>query len=730
MNQREIIEITIDVVRNEARRNFICDFLDSEMGREGYRGSLSEKAFRFVVDATEMELTRSRKRIDDIIYDMVLRFGAAQIAKDRSLTRQLNEDEMDDVIGLEKEAMEIGEDLADYNDRSNSRDRDYDRRGGGRRESSFSRDSRSSMGSRDRFGGGRRDNFRSDYSTGGRSQRDVRDDREDHRREDRRTRQDSRNGRTPLDNNEFVPESPAGVISGTEAMARLHLEKRRLMEEARQEKQQARQTRQSQREPVQERRPVDSVRRNHTQTFERVAPADITSKPQWSADPEGPCANNADFVPDDIGQWGVSAKGNILPSPERPLTQYEIMNKCYDFNDSEVVEAVPERPRFTVNGAAASWEADEVAPQWGVNKDGYRILTFRKLSEEEKEKVRKEIHVMPDILGVRNGPGKVHPQREEILLAAGKTTRFNLEEAKRREAESRKMWEDEVTRLKAENENLPEEEQQELPEFVEADFTPNIDETVKVGKILRGVGHDGLNVEILKARKEIGENGLDIRAENFKVIHDAGDIVNAQDLIGGLRGLVITSSPVSSVTVSQMVRSLENRQAQLPSEVIVYAKRHIVNVVNEILTLEMGTSLTIDSVDDLPTIEQDLVKMVSPAFAEKFSETLARNVRRFEIFTTGEAIGMDSCIVTKVTSGVLTLPICQSDLGMRKRPGIKVASATVSKESSPKLYAALNMMAMVHPDMEKELHLLDGTWVKVNKDLMTEGQFVLSYKLN
>ncbi|UCR74663.1 hypothetical protein [Serratia phage BUCT660] len=719
-SDRDVANFVKEILDTESRRNELIGYLD-DLTRDR-RSDVGEKLMRYAISAYALEYNRTKKSSEDIVYDLVLWYAAARAADDRGFTRNLSNAEMDDLADMGRMALEIIDELAEMNE---SRSRGYgrdDRRGGGR-ESSFGRAAReqdrrgySAGGSRG-YGGGRQEGYRSDYSSA--AARGV----------DQRAPQRPVYGERTHAREEAQPR----VKTALDVMAEMHLKRRQaeagIQEPEPQPRRQERRVEEPTRRELATRNPVDAVRRNHAPAYERVTPETITSKPEWTADPNGPVAGNADFIPDDIGQWGTTESGKVLPSPERPITQYEILNNCYDLNDIEVVEAIPERPRFSCNGAAPSWEADEVAPQWSINKDGYRVLAFRKLSEEEKEKVRKEIHTMPEIIGVRNGPGKSHPQREAILLAAGKTTRFNLEEARRREEEARKEWEDVVAVLKAENETLPEEEQKPIPDLDLSDYKPTIDETVKVGKVIKAFGHDALEVKIMDLRTELDtESSLDLRTENYRPLHDAGSAEAAREMIEGLRGLVITGSPVSNVTLPQMLRSFENRVDGLPGHLIVFIKRHIVNVINDILGMEMGSTLTIDDVNDLRTIEADMVKIAGEEFAAKFSETVNENIRRFEFLTTGEDMGKPTYIVSKKSSGVLTLPVTIADISMKKRPGIKLMSTTVNRDSAPKLYQALNMMNMAHGGFNKELYLADGTWVTVTKDAMAKGQFVLAYK--
>lgn len=732
MNAQDVAKFAIGTVRELARDNFVLDYMDRELEREGYRGRVTENLVNFVLDGVELEAKRTRKSIEVIIEDLTIMFSAAKLNEDSRANRELSRAEMADVADLARDAVDLSRDLEELNDRGRGRDRDDRGRGDFQRGSFGRQDSRRERSSGSSFSRqSSRDSRRDDRD----DSRGYREGSGSYRRGDMGRGRQEETRRRDREELPEVPNSQDAVLIAWMQKEKVRLEREREENEARRSRQEDRHQRPAPprrefNEAVEERRPAQVEPKVE---FERVTPDTITERPVWKG--KSAIANDKGTIPTDIGTFGVSSKGNILPSPDRPITLHEIEKGCYDFTDTEVLENVPERPAFTFNGATPVWEADEVAPQWGFDANGYRVLSYRKLTEEEKDVLRKEIHVMPEILGAKAGINSLHPQRTDILGSVANPQRFNVESARKREAEARGLWNEEVARLKAENEESPEEELV-LPEFVEEDFQNVDNATVTVPKAIYGFGHEGLASAIMDVQTEMADElegrNAEFVASNYISVMETHSGEVANELLEGLRGLVITNSPVSNVTLPQMLKSLENRQDSLPAPIVVAAKRHIVNVVNEILTVDMGSTLTISEVGDLKTIEVDMAKLAGSSFTEQFVSLINKEMRRFETFTTGEQIGKPGRILQESKGVVLVMPIARTDLNLKARPKMKTQNTAVTRESSPKLYSALNAMAVVHGRVRKEMLLADGTWISVSVDAMNKEQhtFILTYTEN
>lgn len=726
-DKRSVAEFLDERVPELARKDYIFDYLDERISREGRRSETNENLVNFVFDAMSLliELRKEPRDIWDGVIELASYFSAALIDQDRSVDFESRDQERE-VASLAKSAIQLYDAIEEYeeerergrgrgrydDDRRSSRGRyeDRDDRGRGRgRSSRHETNWYEGSQSRDQDRGRGRGR---DESVGRYERRESRGRYEREESRGRYERDEPR--RQPDPRNEPIDPTRRSRTSSTD----LYGHRLRTAE-----RQQEAEYSDVPTEPRDEYVP-DPRKANRARAYEQVEPEKVTSKPEWSKNKKE----------------SYSSTGKLLVNGK--ITREDIETGKYDLRDLEVIESITLDPRQDRQVGKIAWEIDSVAAEWSIDLEtGYRIIKFRPLSDEEIEAVDSKIHDLP-IFGNEDGRAEFHSKSKRILEALG-GVRHNVRAQRAVREKDQMEYDAVVDSIRKENEGLPEDQQQPIPEPKDIDELPQ-DKLFRDTETLKGFGMGHLRIKgfsriaeqtsDMKGALHSGYNGFQTDAENYEPIYTCSSPEEAQRVMDYLRGTGMVVNDVKEVSSIHEIYSRVNMAVnRIPAPMLVAIKTHTVNLINEIFEYEMGTDLAIETFDDLATLYEDVVKMRGNDFANKLGQAFEYHLKNFQLFKLGSGItdgGVskevdDRSIYILKRINLVAAPLLANDLKLTFNGISSDKSKTkvffITKESTPKLWDIVSKMQFNanNDDLRRNyIWLSDNSWVEVRKDFI------------
>lgn len=706
IDSRDIEDFLKKEIPYLAEKDFIFDYLATRIERDDRSRTYFGHLVKFVIDGLTLLDAAGKLRRDPFehIPDLAAYYSGATLYEDKDSSDRLTDSEFKDVKSLAQTAGDMVDAIEDFNEEmSRGRGgRDYDRRGSRYGREEESRGGRYSNSRRDenRYGG-RDDDRRDSRSSGGRYSSSNRNSSNSRYASPRRGAPDLRR----------TDEDDASAALLRRHNARLERDASEYEEPVR-----TRASRQE-REPT---RTPDPRRVNTTRSYEQVEPEDLTKPSEWSRNQER-----------------TSSRSAAMPSGKGPISERDIIDRVYDLNDPDVIMAVPTPPKSATgrNIGAEVYEIDEVRPEWFVSeKDGYRHLRYLPLTDEEKEEVRREIHKLP-IINREYGNVRLHPQNNEIRSSLTKN-RFDLDAAKNVYQSDVEKYNEVVASIKAENANLPEDQQKELPADVPATQVP-VDQPIKLREVVKGFGMDHVKVlatqraattvEALGDKYRSHLRSIQFRAESYKALYVAPTVDAANAIVGALGSFAI-SDIMKPTGIEELYDSLEKSGNAVPVPVISAIRRHVVQTINNVFKYEMGSDLRIDIFEDVRTLGDDLIAARGKEFTALFGRALATKWINLQLVQVGSDVeGTDEAIDDRTIYAVIRVeamivPMVAKDLSLSQaEEGKENEVFIIDKESTPRLAkvaSTLSLNAFDHLPVRQMLLLADNNVAEIRQDFI------------
>jgi len=706
IDSRDIEDFLEKEIPYLAEKGFLFDYLVTRIERDDRAGKYLSNLVKFIIDGLSLLDVAGKLRRDpfDQIPDLAAYYSAATLYEDKDASDKLTNAEYKDVKSLSRTAQDMADAIEDMNEemsrgrgRGRRDDRDDDRRG--------SRYGREEEGRGGRYSSSRREenryNDRDSRSGGGRYSHANRDS-------SGSRYSSSRRGAPELRRTE---EDPASA-----ALLRRHESRLRQAEQEYEEPVRTRTSRQE-REPT---RTPDPRRVNTTRSYEQVEPEDLTKPSEWSRNQER-----------------TSSRSAAMPSGKGPISERDILDQVYDLNDPDVIMAVPTSPKSEAGRTigAEVYEIDEVRPEWFISeKDGYRHLRYIPLTDEEKEEVRREIHKLP-IINREYGNVRLHPQNNEIRSSLTKN-RFDLDAAKNVHQSEVEKYNEVVASIKAENVNLPEDQQKELPADLPATQVP-VDQPIKLREVVKGFGmdhvkvlatqHAATTVEALGDKYRSHLRSIQFRAESYKALYVAPSVDAANAIVSAL-GVFAISDIMKPTGIEELYDSLEKSGNAVPVPVISAIRRHVVQTINNVFKYEMGSELSIDTFEDVRTLGDDLIAARGKEFTALFGRALATKWINLQLVQVGSDVeGTDEAIDDRTIYAVvrveaMIVPMVAKDLSLSQaEEGKENEVFIIDKESTPRLAkvaSTLSLNAFDHLPVRQMLLLADNNVAEIRQDFI------------
>lgn len=726
-DERNLANFLDEEISYLAKDDYIFEYLDERIRDEGRRSETRDNLINFVFDSMNLliEMRKEPRNIWDGAIQLASYFSAALIKEDRSV-RFSDRRQEDEVYSLAASALKLQDALEDYNEdlervRGRGRDsgRGRDRGRGGRNEYNSGRGR----------GRGRQEESRGMFEDRDRGRGRGRDRRDDDRHSRGYYEEPSRNERRGRDDdndsrNRPIDPTRRSAQSSTDLYARRYAKKRESME------QQYEDEYDDIPEPVEETRVPDPRKANRARAYEQVQPEEVTKPSSW----------NQSKTTTKNGKKTHSSTGKLLVNGL--ITEEDIRSNKYDLTDLEVVESITQDPRQLRQTGKLAWEVDNVSAEWKIDlKTGYRFMSFRPLSEEEKETVESKIHDLP-IYGNEDGRAVFHNKTGRIRDALS-NSRYNAAASRAARDEERATYEEVVKSLQEENANLPEDQKKEIPAAPEIADIPQ-EKLFHSSEVIKGFGMSHIRIKEFSKMAELSAdmnghihtnfNGFQSEAEDYEPIYTCATVEEATRVLAFMKGtglLINDSAEVNNILeIHDRVSMASNR---IPGPLLSALKRHTVKMVNDILEYEMGTELEIEHFSDLATLYEDVVKMRGVDFANKLGLAFAHHIRNFQLFKRGsditdagvsEEVDQRTIYILKRINLVIA-PMLANDLRLSFDGAHdnqkKINIFWVNKDSSPKLWDIINKMQFCATSdniRRNYIWLSDNDWVEVRKDFV------------
>lgn len=712
IDSRDIEDFLEKEIPYLAEKDFIFDYLATRIERDDRSRTYFGHLVKFVIDGLTLLDAANKLRRDPFehIPDLAAYYSGATLFEDKDSSDRLTDSEYKDVKSLAETARDMVDAIEDFNEEMSRSGRGRGGRGGrddDRRGSRYGREEESRGG---RYSSSRREENR--YS----DRDDRRGGRDSGGRYSSSNRNSSGSGRYSGGRRGSPELRRTNEDDASAALLRRHESRLRQNEEEYEEPVRARPSRQDQ-EPT---RTPDPRRVNSTRTFEQVEPEDLTKPSEWSRNQER-----------------KSSRSAAMPSGKGPISERDIIDRVYDLNDPDVIMAVPTSPKSKTGRIVGTdvYEIDEVRPEWFVSeKDGYRHLRYLPLTDEEKEEVRREIHKLP-VINREYGTVRLHPQNNEIRTSLTKN-RFDLDAAKNVRQSDVEKYNEVVASIQAENLNLPEDQQKELPEDVPATQVP-VDQPIKLREAVKGFGMDHVKVlatqraattvEALGDKYRSHLRSIQFRAESYKALYVAPTVDAANAIVAGLNAFAI-SDIMKPTGIEELYNGLEKVGSAVPVPVISAIRRHVVQTINNVFKYEMGSNLTIETFEDVRTLGDDLIAARGKEFTALFGRALATKWINLQLVQVGSDVeGTDETIDDRTIYAVIRVeamivPMVAKDLSLSQaEEGKDNEVFIIDKESTPRLAkvaSTLSLNAFDHLPVRQMLLLADNNIAEIRQDFI------------
>lgn len=703
-NKENLVEFLEEEIPMLSNDDIVYDYLYQRLSKDR-NGETLNNLVNFILDTVEVTSRSSRDDPWKIAIETACAFGAALLKEDPAIRdSDLSSRQWDDVESLAETAARITDLIRRAGD---SDDRD-DRGGRGRGSRFDSRRESSSFGSRrSSRDTGRHFDDRDDRSSRGSSRRGYNSRREEPepRRSvsDRRRRwsNDDRESRNAPPDVSRPRAAPAGMAERMYRNSEKAIEKR--FGGGNVEEREA---------PA--RRPEQD--RPRQPAYEQVEPENIQKASSWtqSKDPSR-----------------YTKDGKLMPDPTRPITQQEIADNRYDLKDSNVFMNIPLHPSY--GKRSIGWEVDCVKPVWYL-EEGYRKVKFTELTEGEKVYVKQNLHLF-DIVGDDTGVKRRTEGADEIrrTLAA---PRYKVEAQRRARDEEREEYERIIADIKAENEGKPEGEQIPMVDPIQI-TTLNSNSVLRLDEVINGFGMEHIralaNVKISGIVSDMegplnSKVAYNVDAVSHDPIHLADNEEDAARLLGmfARTGLVFKKE-TTGFTIQALYEGVKTYEGMMPPAMLSAIHKHVIGLLNDILTYELGSDLFISKFDEVGTFYNDLVEFGGTELGTKFANALRFHAANFQMFKIGsgfagveERVDQRTIYIAKRV-GLVVCPALAKDLNVAAGKDGDKSVIVVNRESMPNLWGAISAIDFDSSDLLGNYRYLcmgDNEYLGLHKDYL------------